>query len=44
MMHELNVGARAVLRERHSECVEDERGAHVADELPADDPARTGRP
>jgi len=39
VMDELDVGAGAALRERHAQCVEDEIGAHVAGELPADDPA-----
>jgi hypothetical protein len=38
-MDELDVGARPALGERHFERVENERGAHVAGELPADDPA-----
>ena len=39
-MHELDVGARVASRERHSEGIQDEVGAHVTGELPADDPAR----
>ena len=38
-MHELDVGAGAALVERHPQRVEDEVGAHVAGELPADDAA-----
>src|SRR3954470_23209804 len=39
-MHEFDVGATATAREGHPERVENEVGAHVAGELPADDPAR----
>ena len=39
MVHELEVGARAALRERHPQCVEDKIGAHMARELPTDDAA-----
>jgi hypothetical protein len=35
-MHELDVGARSATGERHPEGVEDEVGAHVRLELPAD--------
>jgi hypothetical protein len=38
-MDELDVGAGSAARERHAQRIEDEVGAHVARELPADDPA-----
>ena len=38
-MHERDVGAGPALGERHPQRVEDERGAHVVRELPADDAA-----
>jgi hypothetical protein len=39
MVHQRDVGARAALGERHPQRVQDEIGAHVAGELPADDHA-----
>jgi hypothetical protein len=36
---QLDVGAALASRERHPQRVEDERGAHVRRELPADDAA-----
>jgi hypothetical protein len=39
-MHQLQVGAGLTTRQRHPQRVEDQVGAHVAGELPADDPAR----
>jgi hypothetical protein len=39
VLHELDVGARPALRERHAQRVEHQVGAHVAGELPANDPA-----
>jgi tRNA-Thr(GGU) m(6)t(6)A37 methyltransferase TsaA len=36
VMDELDVGARLASRQRHTGRVEDERGAHVPSELPAD--------
>jgi len=41
-MDQLDIGARAALAERHLERVEDEVGAHVAGELPADDRPAVG--
>jgi hypothetical protein len=38
-MHKRDVGTAAALGERHLQRVEYQRGAHVAGELPADDPA-----
>ena len=38
-MDQLDVGAGPALGERHPQRVEDEVGAHVVGELPADDPA-----
>ena len=38
-MDQLHVGAGVATRERHAQRVEHEIGAHVARELPADDPA-----
>jgi len=40
VVHQLDVGAGLAARERHPQCVEDEVGAHVAGELPADDAPR----
>jgi hypothetical protein len=42
VMDQLDVGAGAALMQRHPRRVEDQRGAHVAGELPADDPAAVG--
>ena len=39
VMNQLDVGAAPALVERHRQRVEDQRGAHVRGELPADDPA-----
>ena len=39
VMDQLDVGAGVATRERHPQRVEHEIGAHVAGELPADDPA-----
>jgi len=39
-MHERDVGARPA--ERHPQCIEHERRAHVARQLPADDLAAIG--
>ena len=41
MVHELHVGTVAA-HERHSQGIQDEVGAHVRRELPADDPPREG--
>jgi hypothetical protein len=41
-MHELHVSAGGSPRERHPQGVEDEVGAHVRRELPADDPPAVG--
>jgi len=41
-MDELDIGARAALGEGHAQGVEDQVCAHVAGELPADDPAAVG--
>jgi hypothetical protein len=41
-MDQLDVGAKAALAERHLESVEDEVGAHVRRELPADDHPAVG--
>ena len=41
-MHQLDVGAGVALGERHPQGVEDEVGAHVRGELPADDLAAEG--
>jgi hypothetical protein len=38
-MHKRDVGTAAALGERHLQRVENQRGPHVAGELPADDPA-----
>ncbi len=40
--HETDVGAGPALVKRHPQRVEDEIGAHVGRELPADDAARVG--
>jgi hypothetical protein len=40
VLHQLNVGAGPSGPQRHSQRVEDEIGAHVAGELPADDHPR----
>ena len=40
VVHELDVGAAASTRQSHAQRVEDEVGAHVIGELPANDPAR----
>jgi hypothetical protein len=42
VVHERDGGAGLALAERHPQRVEDQRGAHVAGELPADDPAAVG--
>ena len=42
VVDQLDVGAAAALTERHFERVEDEGGAHVRGELPADDLAAAG--
>ena len=41
-MNERDVGAGAALAERHPQRVEDEGGAHVTGQLPADDAAAVG--
>ena len=41
-MDQLDVGAGAALAERHPQGVEDEVGAHVRGELPADDHPAVG--
>jgi hypothetical protein len=41
-MDQLDVGSAAALTKRHLERVEDEIGAHVRSELPADDLAAEG--
>jgi len=40
VVHEFDVGAAATAGQRHPQRVQDQRGAHVAGQLPADDPAR----
>jgi len=42
VVHERDVGAGAALAERHPQRVEDQRGAHVAGQLPAHHAPRAG--
>jgi hypothetical protein len=42
VVNQLDIGAASALVQRHPQGVKNERGAHVAGELPADDPAAVG--
>jgi hypothetical protein len=44
VLNERDIGSRLTLVQRHPQRVQDECGAHVARELPPDDPAAVGPP